>query len=79
MSMTKENPGELDIVHQEFVEIFEEEEIKMMPEKSPGKPRKMHNISKAGAVWFWHGIASVDVAWFLVADPIGLLDLGLYL
>jgi len=63
--------GEFDIVRQEFMDIFEEEEIRMTPTDAPSLTTIMHDGWKSGAVWFWHCITSVNAAFALVEDHIG--------
>jgi hypothetical protein len=69
--ITNEKLREFEIVHQEFMKIFEEEEVKMMPTNPPAITPIMHDGWKSGAVWFWHCITSVNAAWSLVEDHIG--------
>lgn len=66
----EENLGEFETVHQEFLDIFEEEEVKMAPTNPPAMTRIMHESWKSGAVWFWHCITSVNAAWSLFDDHI---------
>ncbi|TVY80836.1 hypothetical protein LSUE1_G004210 [Lachnellula suecica] len=69
--ITEEKLCEFEIVHREFMEIFEEEEVKMMSTNLPAITRIMHNSWKSGGVWFWHCITSVNAAWSLFDDHIG--------
>ena len=69
--ITEENLREFEIVHREFLNIFEEEEVKMTPTNQPAMTRIMHDSWKSGAVWFWHCITSVNAAWSLFDDHIG--------
>jgi hypothetical protein len=69
--ITNEKLREFEIVHQEFMKIFEEEEVKIMPTNPLAITPIMHNGWKSGAVWFWHCITSVNAAWSLVEDHIG--------
>jgi hypothetical protein len=69
--ITKESLFEFDIVHQEFMGIFEEEEVKMMPTDPPTLTSIMNDSWRSGAVWFWHCITSVNAAFSLVEDHIG--------
>jgi hypothetical protein len=50
--------------------IFEEEEVKMMLSNPPALILIMHNSWKSGAVWFWHCITSGNAMFFLVDDYI---------
>jgi len=68
--ITKENLCEFEKVHQEFMNIFEEEEVKITPKDPPALTSIMHNSWKSGAVWFWHCITSVNAMFFLVDDHI---------
>jgi len=67
--ITNEKLCEFEIVHQEFMNIFEEEEIKMTP--MPLITPIIYDGWKSGAVWFWHCITSVNATWSLVEDHIG--------
>ncbi|CZR64581.1 uncharacterized protein PAC_14479 [Phialocephala subalpina] len=62
---------EFEIVHREFMDIFEEEEVKMMATNPPAMTRIIHDGWNSGAVWFWHCITSVNAAWSLFDDHIG--------
>lgn len=69
--ITNEKLREFETVHREFMNIFEEEEVKMMPTNPPTMTRIMYNSWNSGAVWFWHCITSVNAAWSLFDDHIG--------
>lgn len=76
--ITEENLHEFEIVHREFLNIFEEEEIKMTTTTTtnpstnpPAITQIMHDSWNSGAVWFWHCITSVNAAWSLFEDHIG--------
>ncbi len=68
--ITEEKLREFEIVHQEFMNIFEEEEVKMTPKNPLALTSIMHDSWKSGAVWFWHCITSVNAMFFLVDDHI---------
>ncbi|KAH8651802.1 hypothetical protein BGZ60DRAFT_497399 [Tricladium varicosporioides] len=68
--ITKENLREFEKVHREFMNIFEEEEVKMTLTNSPALTSIMHDGWNSGAVWFWHCITSVNAMFFLVDDHI---------
>ncbi|OBT55706.1 hypothetical protein VE04_04111 [Pseudogymnoascus sp. 24MN13] len=68
--MREENLGEFETVRKEFLDIFEKEEVKMVPTNPPAMTRIMHDSWKSGAVWFWHCITSVNAAWSLFDDHI---------
>src|SRR5438045_9067060 len=68
--ITNEKLHEFEIVHQEFMNIFEEEEVKIMPMNLPAITPIMQDGWKSGAVWFWHCITSGNDIWSLVADTI---------
>jgi hypothetical protein len=69
--ITNEKLLEFEIVHREFMDMFEEEEVKMMPTNPPAMTRIMHDGWNSGAVWFWHCITSVNAMWSLFDDHIG--------
>jgi hypothetical protein len=69
--ITDEKLREFEIVHREFLNIFEEEEVKITLTKPPAITPILHDGWKSGAVWFWHCITSVNAAWSLVEDHIG--------
>jgi hypothetical protein len=50
--MTDKKLREFKIVHQEFLNIFEEEEVKSTLTKPPVITPILHNSWKSGAVWF---------------------------
>jgi hypothetical protein len=68
--ITKENLCEFEIVYQEFMNIFEEEEVKIMLTNPPVLTLIIYNSWKSGAVWFWYCITSVNVMFFFVNDYI---------
>jgi hypothetical protein len=68
--ITEENLREFEKVHQEFMNIFEEEEVKMTPTNPPALTSIIHDGWKSGAMWFWHCITSVNAMYFLVDDHI---------
>jgi len=69
--ITNEKLREFEMVHREFMNIFEEEEVKIKPTSRPVITPIMHDGWKSGAVWFWHSITSVNAAWSLFDDHIG--------
>ena len=68
--ITEDNLCEFEKVHQEFMDVFEEEEVKITLTNPPIFTSIMHNGWKSGAVWFWHCITSVNAMYFLVNDHI---------
>ncbi len=68
--ITEDSLREFDIVRQEFMDIFKEEEVRMTPTDLPSLTSIMHSSWKSGAVWFWHCIMSVNAAFALVEDHI---------
>jgi len=68
--ITDENLSEFEQVHREFMDIFEEEEVKMTPNTPPALTSIILGGWKSGAVWFWHCITSVNAMFFLVDDHI---------
>ena len=68
--ITDEKLREFEMVHREFMDIFEEEEVKIKPTSPPVITTIIHDGWKSGAVWFWHSITSVNAAWSLFDDHI---------
>jgi hypothetical protein len=68
--ITEENLREFEEVHREFMNIFEEEEVKMTPTNPLVLTSIMDDSWKSGAMWFWHCITSVNTMFYLVDDHI---------
>lgn len=71
--INEENLVEFEKTHREFMDIFDEEEVKMTPMNPPAMTLTMYNSWKSGAVWFWHCITSVN-AMFSLSTIISVLD-----
>jgi hypothetical protein len=70
-NITEEKLRQFEVVHREFMNIFEEEEVKMTQTNPPAITRIIHDSWKSGGVWFWHCITSVNAAWSIFEDHIG--------
>jgi hypothetical protein len=68
--ITEDSLSEFDIVYQEFMDIFKEEEVRITLTDLPLLISIMYNNWKSGAVWFWYYIISVNAVFTLVEDHI---------
>jgi hypothetical protein len=66
----KEHIDEFDEMHQEFMDIFEEEELATGKEHKMSLTRVMYDMWESKGVWFYHCLTSVDALNSLLEDHI---------
>jgi hypothetical protein len=62
---------EFDVIRQEFMGLFEEQERKITVEHDISLTRTMNDTWESKGVWFWHSLASVNALPPLFRDHLG--------